>query len=137
MARKSSTQMFEEAQKGMRPGRASRFNEKKFINFELDVQLQKRCKEWAVGDTQLWEAMGVWNGDGYKATFKWDGYSKSFAVFVSTDDETSPNFGYILTGRGSTPAKAWKQAIFKHQICFDGNPWSGYAERPDSAEMDD
>lgn len=137
MARKSSTQMFEEAQKGMTSGKAKRFNEARFVNFELDVKLQKQCKDWAFTAQDAWDTIAKWEDSGYKFTFKYDGYSKSSAVFVSTTQETDPNFGYILTGRGSSPFKAIKQAVFKHFVCFDSAPWEGFAERPNGVELDD
>src|SRR3970282_2723423 len=61
--------------------------------------------------------------DGYQVTMRWDAYNSCHAVWLSTRDEDSTNYGLILSGRGSTPVKALRQLLFLHFEVWSGE-WS-------------
>lgn len=49
---------------------------------------------------------------GYKVSMQYDDKQECYACFIISRDSESENSGYILTGRGSAPSKAVKQAIY-------------------------
>jgi len=119
---------------GGRP-RAERFDGARFVQYELSEVESIQCKAWTLDGESAWQALLPLLDEGYGFTVKYDGYSQSYACFVQIrGDESHPNSGLILTGRGSTPLKAVKQALFKHQA-IDAS-WVQYGERRFS-ELDD
>lgn len=124
-----------------RPGRSSRaerqprFNAARFVQYELDEEQQRACKSWQLDESSLLLELVSFTDDGYSVTFRWDTFSDSYACWLQIrGDDTHPNAGFILSGRGSSPAKAFKQAIFKHRLMEER--WAAFAERPKS-EIDD
>jgi len=111
-----------------RPRNAERFNAARFVQYELDEAERQSCKGWSLDGDQLWLEVLALLDDGYTLSCKWDTFSESYACFVQIrGNDQHPNAGLILTGRGSTPAKACKQAIFKHKA-IDAS-WLQFAER--------
>lgn len=117
-------------------GKSERFNDVRFVQYELSAEEKKQCKSWCTSfeeiDTLLLRLME----GGYRASEKWDDYGKCFAAFIQTFDTKHPHFGCILTGRGSTPLKALKQALFKHYVVFD-EEWGSWLEARGGVEIDD
>lgn len=72
--------------------------------------------------------------DGYSFKLKSDVFNGCFACYVSPPD-SSANSGWMLTGRGSTPLKAVKQALYIHRVVLDGD-WPDVNE-PRRGELDD
>lgn len=72
----------------------------------------------------------------YKVTLSVDKKNGTYAAWLIPQGEKHLNAGMLLSGRGSTPHKAIKQALFKHYRMFDGGFWgAGGALGPDA--MDD
>jgi len=124
-----------------RPGRSSRterqdrFNASRFVQCELDDEQQRTCKAWQLDESSLLVELVSFTDDGYSITFRWDTFSDSYACWLQIrGDATHINAGLILSGRGSSPAKAFKQAIFKHRLMEED--WRAWAERP-KRELDD
>lgn len=115
---------------------ASRFNDLKFVNYELTKDEKTRCKAWLPTLEEHEDALLKFCESGYKISVKWDDYSNSYAAFAQATQPDDDNFGLLLTGRGSTPHRAVKQALYKHFMVFDLQ-WGGYAERRDIEELDD
>jgi hypothetical protein len=114
----------------------ARFNDAVFINYELDAVQQKACKAQDVTESDVFAKMQELIDDGYNFTFKFDGYSKSYACFMRQTGDDGPNRCFILTGRGSSPYKCCKQLLFKHYVCLNGE-WGEYAERRGIDTIDD
>lgn len=116
--------------------KAPRFNNARFVNRELSTeegQALKALPYWSEDwDTYLLRA----NDSGYKVTLKYDEWSKSYAAFMTTDDEFSPNFQMILTGRGSCPLKALRQVLYKHYVLAAEEQWVSL-DRQFAQEIDD
>jgi len=111
-----------------RKQKAPRFDSSRFVNYELDLAEQAECKGWDVPSDDLWKEVSALVDDGYSVSVKFDTFSEAYASFVrggNTDGD--PNSGLVLTGRGSTPAKAIKQAVFKHKKL--GGQWGEFAEK--------
>lgn len=116
------------AQSAPRTERSGRFNDVRFVQYELDEVQRKQCKAWDLSGDDLWlESLSLLD-DGYTFSLKYDEYSQSYACFVQVRNQPDHvNAGFILAGRGSTPAKALKQALFKHRAIDAA--WAGYGER--------
>ena len=91
--------------------------ELKASSFDADNALLRLCEE------------------NYKVTVSHDAFASCFACFLVPKGVEHKHAGMILSGRGSTPIKAIKQAAYLHWQIFDGN-WSDYA-RPATKEIDD
>ena len=128
---------FAKSKGASRTTKAPRFNEMKFVQYELDKEQQASCKAWSVSPADVFDYMEAMVSDGYKFSVKYDDYSDCVACFVTCpNDHTSGNAGLILTGRGSTAWKSVKQALWKHSVALDGQ-WQGFAERTNSSVIDD
>jgi len=109
--------------------KAPRFDSNRFIQYELDTAQQAQCKGWVISSDDLWAEVLSLVDSGYTVSLKYDTYSEAYACFIrGGDQDGNPNSGFILSGRGSTPAKAFKQACFKHGAI--GPSWSEFAELP-------
>jgi hypothetical protein len=115
---------------------APRFNDTKFIQYELSKEEKATCKSWVTTLEELDTLYLRFCESGYSMSAKWDDYSASFAAFGQTRDQKHANYGYMLTGRGSTPLKAMKQMLFKHYMIFD-EMWAEFAESRSAYESDD
>jgi len=113
----------------------TRFDSSRFVQYELDQAEQAKCKAWSVSADDLWGHVVALADDGYSVTLKYDGFSESYACFIQVRGQGDHvNAGLILTGRGSEPKKALKQALFKMDAI--GPSWVQYGERP-KAVLDD
>lgn len=115
--------------------RAARFDSTRFVQYELDATQIAACKAWDVSTNDLWGHILSLADDGYSVTFKFDSWSEAYACFIQVrgqDDHV--NTGLILTGRGSEPHKALKQAVFKMDAI--GPSWVQFGERR-KVELDD
>jgi len=116
--------------------RAGRFNGAQFVQYELDKIQEAACKAQVVTEADIFNSIMEMIDDGYKFTIKWDSYGECYACFIQAAVEGGPNSGSILTGRGSQPYKAVKQALYKHHVCLQGD-WSAYLERRGNRVIDD
>jgi hypothetical protein len=119
-----------------KPAKTSAFVKAEFVNLELsdEQRLALKAQVLDLGDCD--DALLKLNEAGYGLKLKWDAYSESFAAFLQTDDEADENYGFILTGRGSTPLKALKQILYKYYVICEGEFWK-FAKKPSKAELDD
>jgi len=109
----------------------------KFVNYELNADERAACKLWCVEQGELDDKVLKCCEAGYRFALKWDARSKAFACFMSADgDAAKVNGGLMNTGRGSTPFKALRQALYKHFMVFDAE-WGGFAEAVDWSAIDD
>lgn len=107
---------------------AERYDGARFVQYELNEVEAQQCKAWSLDGDDTFTAMLPLLDEGYSFTIKFDRYSDCYACFIQIRGAPDhPHAGLILTGRGSTPHKAVKQALFKHQA-VDAT-WVQYAER--------
>jgi len=108
--------------------RTERFNDARFVQYELDETQRAACKGWDLDGDDLWLEVLALLDTGYSVSVRYDETSTAYACFVTVrGNDQHSNAGLILTGRGSTPGKAVKQAIFKHKA-IDAT-WLQFAER--------
>jgi hypothetical protein len=118
------------------PKNNSSYEQATFIQRELEITEQVACKEWDFSPEDAWAHLAQMTDDGYKVTFRWDEYNECFACWLLPDKEKSKNHGLILTGRGSSSYKAYKQAIYKHSVLFQ-EEWPRDIDRRGGREIDD
>lgn len=113
-----------------------RFNQVVFISYPLTTEQKLEIKSvtWDVEDVD--NALIHFNEADYKVTLSFDDYSSSYAAFITPKGEKHSNAGYILTGRGSSPHKALKQAYYIHSSVFGGD-WSSWTVQRRGEEIDD
>jgi len=113
-----------------------RFNDVVFISYELTKQQREHLKgtEWLMEHND--QALSSLLEQEYKVTFRWDNYNECFACWIIPPGEKSPNYGYILTGRGSSPTKALKQVFYIHEVLFE-RAWASHTQSRDIKELDD
>jgi hypothetical protein len=108
----------------------------KFINYSLSAAQKSELKSltWTLEDHDT--ALIRLNEGGYNVSHKYDDYGECFSCFVSPAPGNLANEGYILTGRGSTPVKAFKQACYLHWQIFDQD-WSEHYTSREKEGFDD
>jgi hypothetical protein len=112
------------------------FNQAQFVSYSLTEKERKTLKampfELVDVDTLLLRLAE----DGYRITFRWDEYHSCHACWMIPVGEANPNNGFILSGRGSTPLKALKQAAWIHYQLFDGL-WAAHYKADRDEDIDD
>lgn len=108
----------------------------KFINYSLSDEQRTTLKNLPYEPRTFVDDLDRISNSGYKVSFSWDDYSNGFACFWTQKDPKHENAGFVLTARGSTTLKAFKQAMFLHFEIF-GGLWADYYERPIGREIDD
>ena len=64
---------------------------------------------------------------GYRIAVRFDEKNDAYASWFNPVGEEHPNAGLTLSGRGSTPLKAVKQALYIHAL-FEGDWASNYKQ---------
>lgn len=116
--------------------KAQRFNDVKFVNWSLTAEEKQSCKSWLTALEDYDNAMGNTIESGYKITTSYDGFRSCFTASIVPTADAKSNQGYILTGKGSTPIKAIKQAMYIHYVIMDGD-WAAYSTANYAEELDD
>lgn len=113
-----------------------RFNDVRFVNFELDDQqlLENKNHELTLPELSDWLLMLC--SDGYGISFRYDDRNECYAAYMSRRDTEHRNSGLMLSARGSSPVKALKQLCYKHFVGLDGD-WSEWGEQPRKLGIDD
>lgn len=75
--------------------------------------------------------------DGLKFTFSYDDYSHCYQVIGTWNIKTHEDYGILVSGRGSTPIKAFKQWCYIVDTLIDGQSWSELLLRKETVEIDD
>ena len=113
-----------------------RFNDTVFISFPLSEEQKQEIKRVTFNLDDVDSAVIRLCEENYKVSFSFDEYSSAYAVFITPKGDKHRNAGFILTGRGSSPHKALKQAYYVHTSLFDGD-WSGWKDERRNADLDD
>lgn len=87
-----------------------------FVKFELEEVELKKLKAWQPDLAEIDSLLEKFEEEGYNISFKMDTFNDCLACYATTKDVKSPNFNLCLSGRGSTPIKAFKQLIWKHHL---------------------
>lgn len=119
-----------------RAGKAARFNDVKWINWTLSSEQKAEIKAWQVTVEEIDDFEVKIIQEGHKITTSYDNYGDCYTTSIVPTADSKTNQGYILTGKGSTPLKSVKQAIYIHVQVFNGD-WSSYSTGTGREELDD
>lgn len=111
------------------------FAASEFINFPLSAEQKKEIKSWQPTFEEIDDDLLKLTQAGYRVTLKWDDRSEAYACWINPVGEEHPNIGLTLSGRGSSPLKALKQALYIDRL-FDGD-WAGNYKSFKEEELDD
>jgi len=112
------------------------FSSAKFVTYDLSKEQRAELKG-TIWDVETFDTcLTRLNELGYKITFRDDEFNGCKACWLIPTGDNHPNSGYILSGRGSTPLKALKQASYIHYQIFD-QEWSEHYLARAGEEMDD
>lgn len=85
-----------------------------FVRYELDESQRAECKKWSPTLVELDDEILKMNEELYTISLKYDDYNSCYSCNITMPDVKHANYNLCLTGRGSTPFKALKQALYKH-----------------------
>lgn len=91
---------------------APNYEFKGFVDYVLTGDEKAFLKEQGVDFERLDNALEGACDKGYTFKFSWDSYNKCYMCIVAVSDPESANAGWFLTGRGSQPIKALRQALY-------------------------
>lgn len=91
-----------------------------WVNYNLSPEQKKELKSQ---DFDFDSALVRLTEENLKVTLAYDDRNECYSCFLIPKNPEHKNAGCILSGRGSTPVKALKQASYIHWQIFDGD-WS-------------
>jgi len=107
-----------------------------FVSYTLSKEQKAELKKSVFSFDEIDSAMLRLAEEGYKITFRDDEFNDCKACWLIPFGEKHPNEGMILSGRGSTPLKALKQAMYIHYQVFDSE-WGEWRNEAKGEELDD
>lgn len=113
-----------------------RFNDVQFVNWSLSAEEKAAVKAWVLTIEEYDNFIGGLVEAGYKITVSYDNFRACFTASIVPTKDAKSNQGYILTGKGSTPIKAIRQAMYTHYYIMDGE-WASYSTAKAAEELDD
>jgi len=111
------------------------FKQSEFINYPLAAEQKREIKAWQPTFEEIDDMLLKLEEGGYRVTSRYDEKSEAFACWVNPVGEDHPNAGLTLSGRGSTPMRAVKQALYIHNL-FEGD-WAGNYKLFKEDDLDD
>lgn len=108
-----------------------------FININLTEDLKNFIKSKPFSDEVFCGSLTEYSRMGFKFTFGYDDYQHCFQVIGTRSDKEHPDYGILLTGRGSSPIKAYKQWLFMVTEIIGENSWETMLKPPSPDEYDD
>ena len=112
------------------------FPQAQFVSYTLSDDQRKELKKTIFSAEEYDSQMLKLEEEDYKITFRPDTFNKCHAVWIIPTGEKHVNAGMILSGRGSTPLKALKQALYIHYQIFDGE-WGAWRDTSKGEDIDD
>lgn len=117
--------------------KAAQVNFRGFLNIDLSDEDRSIIKSTSY-DSAEWQAdLDKWIDNGFKFTFGYDDYNHCFHVIAARSDRGHKDAGILLTGRGSTAIKAFKQWVYIQSRLVGDADWSELLETGVSHEIDD
>ena len=119
-----------------KPKGGNRFNDVVFINWSLNADEKAVIKAWVPSLDEIDNHLIKIVQEGNKTTIGFDERGNAYTCSIVPQATHKTNKGYILVGRGSTPHKAIKQAIYLHTQVFHGD-YSAYSTATIGEDLDD
>jgi len=111
-------------------------NNATFINWSLTKEQKAEIKAFVMNVDDYDDFLTRLTDTHHKITVSEDKFNDCYSASIVPTAENKINKGYILSGKGSTPLKAVKQACYIHFTVFEGD-WSSYSSQTGRAEIDD
>lgn len=111
------------------------FAASEFINFPLSAEQKREIKAWHPDIEEIDNLLLRLEESGYRISHRYDDRNECHACWLNPVGDNHPNAGLTLSGRGSTPIKALKQALYIHSL-FDGD-WAGNYKQFKEEDLDD
>lgn len=120
-----------------KPSQTSNAAFRGFINYNLTDEDKAAIKriEFSDSDVVSWLSKSV--DSGFKVTFSYDNYNHCFQVIGTPLDRENVDYGVLLTGRGSTPAKAFRQWMYLKDTIIGDDDWSAWLTPNRGMDIDD
>jgi hypothetical protein len=115
---------------------APQFDKATFVSYTLSKEQRSELKATVFTLDQMDSQMLKLEEEGYKITFRPDDFNSCHAAWIIPTGDKHPNSGMILSGRGSTPLKALKQALYIHYQVFDSE-WGDWRNEAKGEDLDD
>lgn len=112
------------------------FDKAVFVSYTLSKEQKADLKKTAFTFDEMDSQMLRLAEEGYKITFRDDDFNDCKACWLIPTGDKHPNAGMILSGRGSTPLKALKQAMYIHYQVFDSE-WGEWRNEAKGEDLDD
>jgi len=123
--------------KGKATSKPDNPNFRGFININLTEDVKKFIKSQPfssdVFEANLWEYIQI----GYKFNFGYDDYQHCYQCIGTRSDREHTDYGILLTGRGSSPMKAFKQWMFMVTEIIGEKSWTEMLAPQTSNDYDD
>lgn len=98
-----------------------------YVEYRFTDEDKKKFKEWLAAEDGTASAILKTIENDYRITLSYDDYNEAYQASISTKDDSSPNAGYVLVGRGADWYKALLQAVYKHYVIMRGD-WLNYTK---------
>lgn len=108
-----------------------------FINIQLSDEDKAIIKATSYEMAEWSADLDKWVDNGFKFTFSDDSYNHCFQVIGTRQQSDHEDFGILLTGRGSTAIKAFKQWVYIQTRLIGELTWSEMLKPINKFEIDD
>jgi len=108
-----------------------------FINYDMSDFDKAEVKKHDFTEIDFVSWLAKVNDGGFKVTFQYDDYNHCFICIGAYADKTHPDYGILLSGRGSSPLKAFKQWVYIRDSVIGDDDWSAWLDRGKTIEIDD
>ena len=89
-----------------------------FVNIQVTEELKKFLKAMEFSEGAFVNGLFKLINEGYSVKFSYDDYNHCFQAVMTGQAKEHADYGVFLSGRGSTPEKAFKQmSYFFFEIC--------------------
>lgn len=108
-----------------------------FLNIDLSDEDRQIIKSNAYDGATWLVDLDKWIDTGFKFTFSYDSYNHCFQCIGTRADREHVDYGILLTGRGSTAIKSFKQWLYIQTRLVGDATWTELLDTGVSHEIDD
>jgi len=120
-----------------KPAAPSNPNFRGFLNLNLTDEDKITIKGTSYTEEDCFADLMKWIDSGFKFTFSEDEYNHCFQVIGTRQQKSHVDYGIMMSGRGSTPTKAFKQWIYMQTRLVEDSNWSDLLEDTPKFVIDD
>lgn len=125
------------AKRKAKPQTASNPSFRGFLNINLTDEDRSIVKATSYTAEQFVSDLDRYGDSGYKFSFSYDDYSHCYQCIGTVSDKEHEDYGILLTGRGSTQMKAFKQWVYIETRIIGESSWSDMLKPDNRYQIDD